>query len=303
MSVTIKYLKHIDINKEKWDKCILNSTNSLIFAYSFYLDIMAPNWDGIVINDYEFVLPLPVKKKFGIKYFYIPPFTSQLGLFGKSPTLTIDSLLPILKSNVHYGDLFFNYANIITPNLIKLRTNFILDLKNGYQKLYSNYSADLKRILRKQVKNKLLYSKENNIEYAVKLYKQYYAERTPHLSKNDYKKFKNVCNFLYLKSNCFTRSLCTDDGTILCAMICFFDGKKIYTIINPSTTLGRKKEAAVFLFDELIKEFSGSDKILDFVGSDLPGVKFFLNKYCPTNQPVFFYHYNNLPYPIRFFKK
>lgn len=264
---------------------------------------MAPNWDGIVINDYEFVMPLPLKKKFGIKYFYIPPFTSQLGLFGKNPTLSIDSLLPLLKSYVHYGDLFFNYANIITPHLVKLRTNFILDLKKGYEKIYTDYSADLKRILRKQVKNNMVYNKDNNIDYAVKLYKEDYAERTPHLLKNDYKKFIKVCNFLYSKSNCFTRSLYADDGTILCAMICFVDGKKIYSIINPSTTLGRKKEAAVFLFDELIKEFSGSDKVLDFVGSDLPGVKFFLNKYCPTNEPVSFYHYNDLPYPIRFFKK
>ena len=299
----IKYLKNIEINKDKWDECIFNSTNSLIFAYSFYLDIMAPNWAAIVINDYEFVLPLPLKKKWGIKYFYIPPFTSQLGLFGKNPTLKIDSLLPLLKREVLYGDIFFNYANTITHPSVRLRTNFILDLSNNYESNYKNYDADLKRILRKLIKNEFIYSSQNNIEIAIKLYVEYYAERTPHLSKIDYKKFINVCNLLQSKNNCFTRSLCTKEGAILCSMICFIDEKRIYTIINPSTALGRKKEAATFLFDELIKEFSGSHKVLDFVGSDLPGVKFFLNKYCPYDQQVFFYHYNDLPYPIRFLKK
>lgn len=301
--MTIKYLKHIEIDKQKWDKCILTSSNSLIFAYSFYLDIMAPNWDGIIINDYEFVLPLPVKKKWGIQYFYIPPFTPQLGLFGKNPSLNIETLLPLIKSKVRYGDIFFNYANTITSNLVSLRTNFKLNLKNNYQVIYDNYSADLKRILRKEVKNEMMYSDQNNIEYTINLYIENYACRTPHLSNNDYNFFLDACNLLHAKKNCFTRSICTIDGSILCSLICLADENRIYTIINPSTALGRKKEAAIFLFDELIKEFSGTGKVLDFVGSDLPGVNFFLKKYGPIDQPVFFYHYNQLPYLVRFFKK
>ncbi len=299
----IKYLKHTEINKSKWDECVLTSSNSLIFAYSFYLDIMAPNWNAIVINDYEFVLPLPIKKKWGFKYFYIPPFTPQLGLFGENPSLNIDKVLLLLKSEVRYGDIFFNYANKISLNLVKQRINFILPLKDKYESIFGYYSADLKRILRKQVKNKIQYSMQNNIEYTVKLYRKYYAYRTPHLSDNDYKKFIAMCKLLHTKNKCFTRSMCACDGSILCSIICLVDGKRIYTIMNPSTALGRKKEAATFLFDELIKEFSGTDKVLDFVGSDLPGVNFLLAKYCPIDEPVFFYHYNHLPYPIRYFKK
>ena len=299
----IKYLKHSEIDKSKWDECVENSANSLIYGFSYFLDIMAPSWEAIVVNDYELVLPLPVKRKWGIKYFYIPPFTSQLGLFGINPSsINIDFILHLLKKYVKYGDLFFNYANVIDSDLVICRTNFVLSLKAGYETIQESYAANLKRILRKNVKNDMVYSRQSNIEFTVQLYQNNYGYRTPHLSSNDYQKFLHVCNLLCSKYKCFTRSMCARDGSVLCSLICLFDNKRIYTIINPSTEIGRKKESAVFLIDELIKEFSGKDIVLDFVGSDLPGVKFFLNKFSPVNEPCFFYHYNKLPYPLRYLK-
>ena len=54
----IKYLQHKEIDKAKWDACIDQASNGLIYAYSFYLDCMAKHWDALVLNDYEAVMPL-----------------------------------------------------------------------------------------------------------------------------------------------------------------------------------------------------------------------------------------------------
>src|SRR5258705_11018399 len=80
--IAIQYLAHKDIDKNKWDRCIDSAGNGLIYAYSFYLDCMAMNWDALVLNDYEAVMPLTWKKKYGIHYLYQPFLTAQLGLFG-----------------------------------------------------------------------------------------------------------------------------------------------------------------------------------------------------------------------------
>ncbi|WP_315816464.1 hypothetical protein [Paraflavitalea speifideaquila] len=56
----------------KWDRCIADAPNGLIYGYSFYLDKMADNWDGLVLNNYEAVMPLPWKKKWGIYYLAHP---------------------------------------------------------------------------------------------------------------------------------------------------------------------------------------------------------------------------------------
>ena len=59
----IKYLSHNNIDLKKWDICIQNAYNSLIYAESWYLDIVSPNWEALVYNDYEYVMPLPLKRK------------------------------------------------------------------------------------------------------------------------------------------------------------------------------------------------------------------------------------------------
>src|SRR5277367_495617 len=54
----IKYLVRSEIDTEKWDRCILNASNGLIYARSFYLDSMAENWSALVEGDFQNVMPL-----------------------------------------------------------------------------------------------------------------------------------------------------------------------------------------------------------------------------------------------------
>ena len=69
-AANIKYLRHQEVDKSKWDNCIDKADNGLIYAYSFYLDHMAKQWDALVLNDYEAVMPLTWNKKFGFYYLW-----------------------------------------------------------------------------------------------------------------------------------------------------------------------------------------------------------------------------------------
>ena len=77
----IHHLSRKELDVEKYNACIANSVQSRIYAYSWYLDIVADNWDVLVLNDYEAVMPLPWRSKFCIKYIYPPCWTQQLGIF------------------------------------------------------------------------------------------------------------------------------------------------------------------------------------------------------------------------------
>ena len=79
----IHYVKREDLEVAKYNECIENSIQSRIYAYSWYLDIVADNWDVLVFKDYEAVLPIPWKKKYFIKYITQPYFCQQLGVFSK----------------------------------------------------------------------------------------------------------------------------------------------------------------------------------------------------------------------------
>jgi hypothetical protein len=77
----IKHLKHPEINRQKWDACIQNACNSLVYAESWYLDIVSPNWEALICGDYEYVMPLPIKRKLGISFLVQPPINAAIGCF------------------------------------------------------------------------------------------------------------------------------------------------------------------------------------------------------------------------------
>ena len=92
----IKYLSQAEIDKSKWDACISNAPNGVIYAYSFYLDQMAKHWDALVLSegplsedDYKAVMPLTWNSKYGFYYLYQPAFTASLGIFGENISGTI----------------------------------------------------------------------------------------------------------------------------------------------------------------------------------------------------------------------
>src|SRR5690349_11427870 len=82
MSSSIRYLTRKEIDVAKWDECIDTASNGLIYAKSNYLDVMCTNWGGLVQNDYERVMPIPWRKKWGFSYIYPPYFIAALGVFG-----------------------------------------------------------------------------------------------------------------------------------------------------------------------------------------------------------------------------
>ena len=63
MCAQIHFLKRNEIDTEKWNTCIENATNGLIYSYNFYLDGLCDNWDALVADDYKFLFPLPWRKK------------------------------------------------------------------------------------------------------------------------------------------------------------------------------------------------------------------------------------------------
>ncbi len=44
----VQYLKHHEIDKQRWDACIQEARNAQIYALSWYLDVVTPGWEAIV---------------------------------------------------------------------------------------------------------------------------------------------------------------------------------------------------------------------------------------------------------------
>src|SRR4051812_5166299 len=77
----LRILNRTEIDNSLWDACIRKSHNSKVYGYSWYIDLFADDWIGIVKGNYESVMPLPVRKKYLIDYIYTPYYIQQLGIF------------------------------------------------------------------------------------------------------------------------------------------------------------------------------------------------------------------------------
>ncbi len=303
MLKNIQILSADKINQSKWDQCINNASNGLIYSRYDYLDIMCDNWHGLVINDYDAVMALPWRKKFGIRYLYQPAFIQQLGLIGEYENV-VEEIIPLIHSFSKYGDILFNFANvdIISRLNVSQRVNLVIDLSKDYEAIYSDFRKDLINNLRKSEKERLHISTEENINLAINMYKHLYKQRMKNLTDDEYLRFERLCFLLQQKNMCFTRTVKDEAENTLAIGLFLKDEKRIYNLMNSTTDEGRTKEANHFLLAQVITEFSGSDMLFDFEGSDIPGVKSFYEKFGAVDQPYFYYHYNKLPKLLRLIK-
>ena len=290
------------IDTSKWNECINKNNNGFIYANSFCLDTMTDHWYGLIIDDYKTVIPLPWRKKWGIKYLYTPPFIQQLGLVG-GEIIDPNAVINAVQSFAKYGDHLFNFTNNFTTLPTIVKNNFILDLSVGYETIHTNYKTNLLRNLNNQSAENLIYSVSENIKSTIELHQQLQAENIPHVTTDDYDRFKKLCILLQTQQQCIIREVKNKKGEILSAALLLKDQKRLYNIINATTEQGKNENANHFLMDQIIREFAGQKLLFDFEGSNIPGVKNFYEMFGAINQPYFHWHYNKLFWSLQLFKR
>ena len=164
---SIRYLRRRDIDTARWDACIDNALNRLIYGHSFYLDAMsAGQWDALVLGDYLAVMPLPWRSRAGIRYLYQPSFTQQTGIFSAEPisSTLVGAFLEKVRRHFRFAEIYLNYGNP-HPGLQE-HANFILPLDASYDQLAANYKQDLVRNLRHTERLPLNYMKSLDLSMA-----------------------------------------------------------------------------------------------------------------------------------------
>ncbi len=297
----IKLIQNKDIDKALWDKCVANSLCNSIYMQSIFLDNMAKNWAGIVVNNYEAVFAIPSRKKYGITYIYHPAFTQQLGLCSSIENITFENILPFILSKYKYADLYLNYTNTKIQYSDE-RNNFVLSLNNEYSYYTKNYKQDLKKNIKISIRGNLHYDKKKQIENAIFLYKTTYKNRHKNIVENDYKNFEKLCTYLNVENKVFTRAAYNHKNELLSIALFIEHNNRFYNMMNTTTDAGKKVSANHFLFDKIIEEFANSKYTLDFEGSDISGIKDFYKNFNPSNEPYFYYKINNLPAVLKIFK-
>ena len=299
MQNEISIIPSYNIDREKWDRCINGSGNAVIYAGTVYLDHLADNWTGIVLNDYEQVMPVPWRMKFGIRYSYEIPFLQQLGIFCGKKIPDEKMFLKALFSVCRYGDYPFNFGNFIGET--KAFVNFILPLDRTYEDLSKRFSGDVIQNIRRAAAHDLDYE-NGEIDEAVFLYKKLYGKQSG-ITDEHFEKFRKLCFFIGKNDKIIVRKVCSAGGSLLAIALLPVDKMRMYNVMNSTLPEGKTAEANYYLLSRLWMEFEATGLIFDFEGSDIPGVKEFYRKFGGVNQPYQKLHFNHLPWPVNLLRK
>jgi hypothetical protein len=210
------------------------------------------------------------------------------------------SFIKEITERYRFAEIYFNYLNK-DPHCTPCN-NYILPLDKNYEALQNAYSTDLVKNLKRSARFEMDYRKESDLTLALKLHEEYYKERTPHVQQRDYENFEKVCRHLFLQDKLSLRSIYDSRNQLLAIALMMKDAGRLYLIESTTTKLGRDMQANHFLLDSIVREFAERDLILDFVGSDIPGISHFYKNFGTINQPYFFFKLNRLPWPMKLLK-
>jgi hypothetical protein len=153
----IVYLKNTEIDREQWDNCITASQTTKPYAFSWYLDIMAPGWEALIDDDYDSVFPVPGFNKYGIQYIATPIFLQQLGAF--SPDNPAEK---VIYEFIDYMPEFYKFVDLCIAQKLNIRgyktferSNYELDLSFPYESLMAGFTSDCRRNINLAAKKKL----------------------------------------------------------------------------------------------------------------------------------------------------
>jgi len=284
MNASIQYLSSKEIDKRLWDNCIDRASNGLIYAYSYYLDIMCTNWDALVLNDYESVMPLPWRKKWGIKYVYQVPFMQRLGVFGSTSPETAN--LMYSEASKRFPLLNYNISEpVYLPRAsLTKRSNFFLPLHSTYDQIKSSYKKECVANIEKAKKRGCIFTGKVNAGNVIDHFKLAYGQRNTDLKKDDYKKLYALLEIAKTKNAVDFFGVENDKNELIYSAAIFKDTRRLYYVLGAPTEEGRKKRATYFFIDHLIKTNANTARLFDFEGSEIPDVAAFYQKFGPKTE-------------------
>ena len=267
----IRFLKHSEIDKDSWNKAALEALNPTIFVDFDLLSIGNSNWCALVEDDYQSIMPLPIRSKLSIKYVFTPFFYNRMGIFSKkeiSPEL-VKEFVDAIPRKYKQIDLFLNENNPceLIDNKVIAMISHRMGLKQSYETIVRQYSQNTSRNIKSAQKQGLQYIENASIKETIRLFQQNRGKRKAvHYKKRDYYSLMRMAHHAYNYGFLDTVGVLSE-GKMIAGALFLKDHGKIWFWFSGRDNAQADKKAMFFLIDEYIRRHAEQQYILDFNGS------------------------------------
>lgn len=293
--MAIRYLRHEEIDKDRWDAALAHFPNGKIYASSLYLDHMSPGWDALVLNDYQALFPLPWRRKWGISYVYGPFLTAQLGLFAAAPAPELlKAFLAAIPAHFRLVELPLNESNQVAN--APARSNFVLPLSGSCEQLRAAYRDNIRRNVRRALQYGCMPDRNVPLTGILEL------ARTHARDEAGLQAFAALHDALDARGQVRRYGIRSKEGQLLASAVFLLDARRAYYLLVGNHPNGRTLGASHLLIDTFIADHAGRPLLLDFEGSDIPSLGFFYSSFGARAEVYPQLTLNRLPWWIRLVK-
>ena len=273
----IRFLKHSEIDPEKWNQAVRNSLSSNVLAEYELLNLLTggDTWHALVENDYETVMPLPTRKKGVLKYVYTPFFLPQMGIFSEreiKPQKVADFLYEISR---HYvlADVLMNEKTESGHGDHEF-VSHSLSLNLAYNELYSQFHENTRRNIKAAQKQQVRVTvQEEKIADIIALFRTNKgSEEAVHFRENDYARLQHVADYLLKHNLLEVYGVRTVQNELAAGALFVKDGKRRWFWFSGRDNQLSESKPMFLLLDTYIRDHAESDLYLDFNGSSNPNV-------------------------------
>lgn len=270
----IRLLKRNELNEEKYNDCIANSLQSRVYAYSWYLDIVADNWHVLVLNDYKAVMPLPIRKKMGITYVYPPFWLIELGVFSQEKDLSIDAFIEEVTKKYYFIETRLNTKNTLehVGSNFQLKELQYLFINTEYKETLNQYQKDKKKGLKKAKATNLIEVWNDEPKKMIELFKENIGKRTPNINGIDYAKLLSLISTCIQKDIGEILSIYNEEKLLVASGFFLKHSKRVTLLVSSTDLANRNNGANTFLIDRAIHKYSNQFKTFHFGGSSIASI-------------------------------
>ena len=280
----INYISHNLIDRNKYDSCIENAKTPRIYALSWYLDSVCETWDVLITGDYEVVMPVPKRNKYGLLYVFTPAWVQQLGIFS-SRDISVEetiSFIRFLASKFHWIDYHFNSANRVSDKNIVIKKNYVLVLEGTMNELLRKYNKNRKRASSGNF-DRFILDKEGDLDLFFQNYRT--IEKPYRLEENVLKNLINLVRNNREHAHVWNAFY----GDYFAGGLIWLKDKQRITYLMPvATERAKKANVPTFIINELINDHLNQGLVLDFEGSMISGVANFYRSFGAVEENYYY---------------
>lgn len=299
----IEHTAHTDIEKERWDAGLLACSNRLWYAQRWVLDLACPRWEALVDEESGAMMPLTWRRKWGVDYLFQPLGLQQLGVFApEAAQADLIRFLVSIPARFRYWDIAVQempgLRGLLDGRVVQ-RVNQTLRMDRSIDQLRTAYA---KNHLRNLKRDDGLERTDMDVKSFAGLFRATTGARFGADAVHGFDEFTLVMEEGVRRGQCVVRALKKDDEVLAAACFATWEGRSIL-LKSANTARGQDAHAMFRLIDDWVAEHAGSGILLDFAGSNTPGVARFNAGFGAESGVYLRLVRNRLPMPIRWLKR